>query len=162
MAVKPAWVRLRQGLVLLVGAVVFELLVGGEGPAKFYLVPLGLGLAYLAAATVGGRDGGFWATAVVLVPLGLAVLWVRRSRPDLDTTGVYAAALGVGALLGVALYRAGVEVSALGVAATILAFGLLLAFERHASDVIGDARAYAIALGVVGLFNVAGVGVARR
>lgn len=154
MVAKPSAVRLRQGLLLLLGALVFELVVGGEGPAKFYLVPLGLGLAYLAAAVAGGRTGGFWATALVLVPWGLSVLWLHDARPDVDGAGVYLAAVGAGALLAVALARSGVRVASEGVAATILAGGLLVMFQRRSPDLVGDTRTYALLLGAVGLFNV--------
>jgi len=76
--------RLRQGLVLLLGAAVFAAVVGPE-PDRFYLTPLGLGLAYLAAAAAGGRRGGYWATAIVLVAWGLAVFWMRESVRSCST-----------------------------------------------------------------------------
>ncbi len=48
--------RLRQGFVLLAGAIVFSLVVG-SGPDTFYWTPLGIGLVYLASA-VNGRSRG--------------------------------------------------------------------------------------------------------
>ena len=39
------------------------------------VTPLGIGLVYLLAAAVGGRRGGYWATATVLVGWGAAVVW---------------------------------------------------------------------------------------
>jgi len=54
--------RLRQGFVLLAGAIVF-LLVVGSGPDTFYWTPLGIGLVYLPAAVAGGRAGGYWSGA---------------------------------------------------------------------------------------------------
>ena len=143
--------RLRQGLVLLLGAVVFAVVVGPE-PGRFHLTPLGLGLAYLAAAAAGGRRGGYWATAIVLVPWGLAVIWVRESRPDLDTAGVYMVAVGLGAIAGLLLARRGVAVDALGLAATIVLAGLALAFATQWDELV-EARSYALAVGVVGLVN---------
>ena len=143
--------RLRQGLVLLVGAVIFALVVGPE-PDRFYLTPIGLGLVYLAAAAAGGRHGGYWATAIVLVAWGLAVVWVRESSPDLDTAGVYMVAVGVGAIVGLLIARRGVAVDALGLAGTIVLAGLSLAFATPWGELV-EARSYAIAVGVVGLVN---------
>jgi hypothetical protein len=144
--------RLRQGLVLLLGAVVFALVVGPE-PDRFYLTPIGLGLVYLAAAAAGGRRGGYWATAIVLVAWGLAVVWVRRGSPDLDTAGVYMAAVGLGAVAGLLLARRGVAVDALGLAGTIVLAGLSLAFAPQA-EALAEARTYALLVGAVGLVNV--------
>ncbi len=143
--------RLRQGLVLLVGAVIFAVVVGPE-PGRFYLTPLGLGLAYLAAAAAGGRRGGYWATAIVLVAWGLAVVWVRESRPDLDTAGVYMVAVGLGVVAGLLVARRGFAVDALGLAATIVLAGLSLAFATQ-WDALVEARSYATAVGLVGLVN---------
>lgn len=148
---RPASVRLRQGLALLVGAVVFVAVVGPE-PDRFYLTPLGLGLVYLAAAAVGGRRGGYWATAIVLVAWGASVVWIREGRPDLDTAGVYMAAAGAGAVAGMLLARRGFAVDALGLAATIALAGLALAFAEQ-WDALVEARAYALLVGLVGLVN---------
>ncbi|MDP9384337.1 MAG: hypothetical protein M3P50_03715 [Actinomycetota bacterium] len=144
--------RLRQGLVLLLGTVVFAVVVGPE-PDRFYLTPLGLGLAYLAAAAAGGRRGGYWATAIVLLAWGPAVVWLRESRPDLDTAGVYMVAVGLGALAGLWMARRGYAVDALGLAATIVLAGLSLAFATQWDELV-EARSYAIAVGLVGLVNV--------
>ncbi len=65
--------RLRQGFALLAGAVIFSLIVG-SGPDTFYWTPLGIGLVHLAAASSGGREGGYWSGALVLVG------WGPRSR----------------------------------------------------------------------------------
>ena len=149
---RPPSVRLRQGLALLAGAVIFAVVVGPEGD-RFYLTPLGLGLVYLLAAALGGRRGGYWATAVVLVAWGLAIVWIREGSPDLDVAGVYMTAVGIGAVVGVVLARAGIAADALGVAATIVLAGLSLAFAGQ-WDVLVDARAYALLVGLVGLVNV--------
>ena len=152
--------RLRQGLVLLAGALVFALVVGPEAD-RFYLTPLGLGLAYLAAAAAGGTRGGWWATAVVLTAWGLGVVLVREARPDLDTAGVYLTAVGLGAVVGLALQRRGFAVDPLGLAATIVLAGLALALSAQA-DVLTEARAYALAVGLVGLGNVVAGAVGGR
>lgn len=151
---RPPSERLRQGLVLLAGTVVFVLLVGA-GPANFYYTPLGLGLIYLAAAIAGGRRGGYWATACVLVGWGAAVLLARRGHTGLDPSGLYLAGAGLGATAGVLLARAGFAVDALGVAVSVLLAGAILAVEGQWSSVLGDARTYALLVGAVALFNVA-------
>jgi len=73
--------RLRQGFVLLAGAIVFSLVVG-SGPDTFYWTALGIELVYLAATVVGGRAGGYWSGALVLVGWGAAVAYARWARPD--------------------------------------------------------------------------------
>jgi len=153
--------RLRQGLVLLLGAVVFIVVVGTEAD-RFYLTPLGLGLAYLAAAAAGGRHGGYWATAIVLAAWGLAIVLLQQLRPDLDTAGVYMVAVGLGAVIGLLLLRLDFAVDPLGLAATIVLAGLSLAFAGQWDQLV-EARFYAILVGLVGLANaVAGaVGTSR-
>lgn len=149
---RPAALRLRQGLVLLAGAVIFALVVGAEED-RFSLVPLGLGLAYLAAAAAGGRRGGYWATAVVLVGWGAAVVWVSEGNPELDTAGLYLLGAGLGAVAGVLLARAGFAVDPLGLAATVALGGLALAFAPQWPEVLEEARTYAILVGAVGLVH---------
>lgn len=153
--------RLRQGFVLLAGAVVFVLVVGTE-PDHFFRVPLGLGLVYLVAAIVGGREGGYWATAVVLVGWGAVVLYAQESRPEnIDISGLYLLGAGAGATVGALLSRAGFAVDAVGAAGTIAAAGLILAFSGR-WDALTDARYYALIVGVVGLGNVIAGAVGSR
>ena len=159
--VRPPAVRLRQGLALLAGAVVFALVVGAS-PDRFYLVPLGLGLVYLAAAALGGPRGGYWATAVVLLGWGAAVFWVRQGEPDLDTAGLYLLGAGAGATAGVLLARRGFAVDPLGMAVTIMLAGLLLAFSRQWPEILEEARAYAVLVGAVGLANVVAAAIALQ
>ena len=159
---RPPPLRIRQGLVLLAGAIVLAVLLGPQDD-RFYFVPLGLGLVYLAAAAAGGPRGGYWATALVLVGWGLAVVWVREGGPDLDTAGLYLAGAGLGATAGVLLARNGFAVDPLGLAGTVLAAGVVLALSPQWEEVLTEARTYALLVGVVGLANVvAGVLGARR
>lgn len=152
MSAKPAEVRVKQAVMLLVGAVVLSAFVA-PSDRRFYWTPLVLGLAYLAAAVSGGRRGGHWATACVLVGWGAAVALVGATRPDLDAAGLYLAGAGVGTGAGMLLQRAGVEVNPMGLATTIVAAGLILALAPRASDVLEDARTYAALLGVVAAAN---------
>ncbi len=150
---RPPAVRLRQGLALLAGAVVLMVLVDPRA-SRFYLTPLGLGLAYLAAAALGGRRGGYWPTALVLTGWGLAVVFVREARPELDTAGLYLLGAGLGAVGAAVLARRGFSADPLGAAATVAAAGLVLALSPRA-DALVETRTFAVALGLVGLANVA-------
>lgn len=161
MSDRPSSLRLRQGLVLLAGAVIFALVVGSE-PGRFFWVPLGIGLVYLAAAIAGGRRGGYWATAVVLLGWGAAVLWAREGRPDLDFSGLYLLGAGAGATVGVVLQRRGFAVDALGLTATVALAGLVLALAPQWPEVIEEARTYALLVGLVGLVNVVLGALGRR
>lgn len=144
--------RIVQGVLLLAGAVVLELLAGEER-IRFYWTPLIIGLIYLAAALAGGRRGGYWATACGLIGWGLAVVLIARGRPhEIDTAGAYLAGAGIGFAAGALLRRAGVAVSDLGLGLTVAAAGAVLALTPRA-DFLGDATNYAIAVGAVGLAN---------
>jgi len=145
--------RLRQGFVLLVGAIVFSLVVG-SGPDTFYWTPLGIGLVYLASAVAGGRAGGYWAGALVLVGWGAAVAYAREARPDVDIAGLYLAGAGIGACLAILAQRLGVKADALGAALTVVVAGTILAFADAVPE-LTDATTYALLVGAVGLVNIA-------
>lgn len=149
---RPSALRLRQGMVLLVGSLVFALLVGA-GPETFYWTPLGIGLVYLAAAAAGGREGGYWAGALVLCGWGAAVVYARQGRPDLDIAGLYLAGAGVGASLAIAARRIGVRADPLGAALAIVLAGVILALSGEAAQ-LTEARTYALLVGAIGLINV--------
>ncbi len=125
----------------------------GASPTGFYWTPLTVGLVYLAGAISGGPKGSYWATAVVLVGWGAAVVVVRQLNPALDTSGLYLAGAGLGATAGIVLARRGFAVDPLGMTMTVVVAGALLAVEQHYSSVLGDARSYAVLLGAVGLVN---------
>ncbi len=148
----PRFLRFRQAAILLTGAAAIVVLIGGS-PSGFYWTPLTLGLVYLAGALAGGRHGSYWATAVVLVGWGAAVAFVHQFTPALDTSGVYLTGAGLGAGVGLLLSRRGFPVEPLGLAATITIAGILLSVEPRLSSVLGDARWYALFLGVVGAIN---------
>lgn len=143
--------RMRQGVSLIAGAVVLELLVGG-GEIEFWWTPLLIGLAYLAAALSGGRDGSYWATAPVLVGWGAVVVWLNEARPDVFAPAAHAFGMGLGVLLAAAAARAGQRVDLLGVGLTATAAGLVFMLEREV-DAFGDATTFAVALVAVGLVN---------
>jgi hypothetical protein len=147
-------VRVAQAIMLLAGALALNVVVVPDD-RRFYWTPLVVGLAYLAAAAAGGRRGGHWATACVLVGWGAAVVFVGAARPDLDVAGLYMVGTGLGAVTGLLLGRAGVDVDPLGLAVAITAAGLILTFAARAPSVLEDARTYAALLAVVAVANLA-------
>jgi hypothetical protein len=144
--------RARQGVILIAGAIVIALAIGGSS-SGFYWTPLSLGLVYLAAALSGGPRGSYWATAVVLVGWGTAVVIVRQFTPDLDTAGLYLLGAGVGATAGMLLARRGFAVDPLGMTLTVAIGGAVLSFEPRYTSLLGDARFYAVLLAAVGAVN---------
>jgi hypothetical protein len=146
--------RLRQGAILIVGAIVVAVAIGNSSNG-FYYTPLALGLTYLAGALAGGSQGSYWATAATLVGWGAAVVLVRQAHPHLDGSGLYLAGAGIGASVAMLLARRGFAVNPLGVTATVAVAGALLTFEPRWHTVLGDARYYALFLAVVGVANLA-------
>ncbi len=140
--------------MFLAGAVALNVTVVPDD-RRFYWTPLVIGLAYLAAAAAGGRRGGHWATACVLVGWGAAVVLAGAARPDLDIAGLYMAGSGLGAVVGLLLRRAGVDVDPLGLAVAITAGGLILTFAAQAPSVLEEARTYVGLLALVAVANLA-------
>ncbi|MEO7197482.1 MAG: hypothetical protein ABIZ50_03330 [Solirubrobacterales bacterium] len=148
--------RIIQGLLLSGGAVLLAVSAGADR-IPFYWTPLILGLTYLLAAIVDGPRGGYWATALGLTGWGLAVVYTGYVRPpDIDPAGAYLAGVGLAGVVAVVLRRRGFLISDLGFAATVALGGLALALTPRASGTLDDATNYTIALGVVGVLNVAG------
>ena len=133
MTAKPPLTRIAQAVALLAGALVLVAVIHPDD-ARFFWTPLVLGLAYLAAAAAGGRHGGHWATACVLTGWGAAVGLVGATRPELETSGLYLAGAGLGALAGLVLARAGFAVDPMGLAGTIAVAGLILALSTRSPE----------------------------
>jgi len=145
-----------QGVLLGGGAALLAVTAGADR-IPFYWTPLILGLTYLVAAIADGRSGGYWATALGLTGWGLAVVYLGEARPpDIDTAGAYLAGVGLAGVVAAVLRRRGFLISDLGFAATVALGGLTLALTPRAAETLEDATTYAIALGVVGVLNVAG------
>jgi hypothetical protein len=148
--------RVIQGALLGGGALVLALTAGADR-LPFYWTPLILGLSYLVAAIVDGPRGGYWATALGLTGWGLAVVYMGEARPpDIDPAGAYLVGAGLAGVAAALLSGRGFVISPLGLAATIAAGGLVLALTPRAAGTLDDATTYAVALGVVGVLNVAG------
>jgi hypothetical protein len=154
MSGKPAGVRVNQAVLLVAGALFLAFVVAPQD-SRFYWTPLTIGLAYLGAATAGGRHGGHWATACALTGWGAAVVLAGAAKLDLDVSGLYLTGAGLGILAGLLLERRGFDVSAIGLAGTITVGGLILALTAQTTGVLDNARTYAIALGVVAVANIA-------
>lgn len=149
---KPTSVRCTQAATLLAGAVAIELVLA-RGSAPFYWTPLAIGLTYLLAALAGGRDGGHWPTALVLLGWGAGAAWYGHVRPaDIDPASVYFAGAGVGVLLAAFAVRNRVVVSQVGLGAVAAVGGTVLALTPRVSE-LDDARTYALFLVVVAVGN---------
>ncbi|GAC1316508.1 MAG: hypothetical protein NVSMB25_02340 [Thermoleophilaceae bacterium] len=151
---KAAGLRLKQGAALLAGGVAVELLLG-LGPVDFLATPLALGLAYMAAAALGGRRGGYWATAVVLVGFGAAVVILDALSPNTPLSLDYAIGSVVGIAAGIALTRLGFEVGLVALLATALGAGAIFGLESLVSGQFSQDHIFAAALAIVGAFNLA-------
>ncbi len=159
---KPRDVRLRQGAALLVGAALLQVAVA-VGPLSFFWTPFFAGLAYLAAALAGGRRGGHWATATVLLPWGTTVAALSEFRGlDVRIPAAYIAALGLGAMLAGVLQRRGFAIDLLSVGGAIVLAGLFFGLDRYWVSILGRADTYAALIAVVGLWNVAAASRAPR
>lgn len=143
--------RARQGAALLGAAALFALAFSLLD-LEFWWIPLGVGLAYLAAAGASGRTGSYWATGVTVTGWGVSVVWLNAADPDVIAAAAQVLGIGVGALAGAALQRAGFAVDLLGVAATAAAVGLVFMLERQAGWLV-DWKTFALALAAVGLVN---------
>ncbi|MDQ3629689.1 MAG: hypothetical protein M3417_00120 [Actinomycetota bacterium] len=159
-AAKPAHVRFVQAGAFLLGALALEALIE-RGSTPFYWTPLIIAFSYLGAAIAGGRSGGHWPTACVLLGWGTVVVWAALTRPtDVNLEGAYLVGAGAGVLVAGLLLRRGFKIDVVGLGGAAVGAGLVLALaSRH--DAIGEARTFAIALAVVALVNVA-LGLAAR
>lgn len=147
--------RRLQGAILLVGAAVFYALLSDAGAAiGFHWTPLVIGAVYLVAAAVGGRNGSYWSTAVVLTVFGIAPVAYYEYGADFSAASLYVVALGAAVLLAAQMGERGFAVSPTAVGATILALGVVYA-EQTKLDVVMEPALYAGLLAAVGLVRIA-------
>ena len=147
MTSKSPHLRLRQGAIFLGGALAYLLLVAG--PLSFSWTPFLLGAVYLLAALAGGRDGGFWATACVLLGWGAGVLVARKLDLEVSESAAAVAGAGAGVLAAGLLAQRGFDAGAVGAGATLLAAGLVYALQPHV-DLVVEPGLWTILLGLVG------------
>lgn len=142
---------------VLVAALVETLTVAPIGPLPFYLTPLILGLTYLAAAAVGGRDATLWAPGLVITAWGVAVTLVFSQTVHADFASVAVTALGIGATAAALLGRAGIRVDALAVGLSVMLAGVTELAASLGADVVGHGWFYGALLGVWVLADLTGL-----
>lgn len=152
-AAKPGRTRLIQAACFGVGAVALAVVVGG-GTLSFLWTPAILGLTYLAAAIAGGRDGGHWSTACVLLGWGAGVLSASEGLVGLGAAPLYLAGAGLGGVVAAILERRGFSADLLGVAGTITLAGVVFGLAGDV-ELLVQAETYAAALAVVATVNIA-------
>ncbi len=147
--------RLTHAVILGLGALALQVLIGADGaPLRFYWLPGSIGVIYLVAALSGGRQGSFWATALVLLGWGAVVVWLGEVRPDVETGGAYAFGIGLGVTLAAIAARLGCRVDPLAAGVTALAAGAVFMLSGRV-DAFADASWFALALALVALTNLA-------
>ncbi len=150
---QPRDVRIKQGVALLAGAGLLQLVVA-SGPLSFFWTPCFVGIAYLAAALAGGPRGGYWSTAVVFLTFGLTVGLLAENRGlDVRVPAAYLAAMGLAAMLGALLRRRGFVLDLMGVGGAIFLAGLFYGLDRYWVTVLGRADTYAALIALVGLWS---------
>lgn len=144
-----------QGAILLAGAAVFYALLSDTGAnIGFHWTPFVVGAVYLVAAAVGGPNGSYWSTAVVLTVFGIAPVAFYEYGVDFSAASLYVVALGAAVLLAAQMGEHGFAVSPTAVGATILAVGVVYAEQTHL-DVITEPALYAGLLAAVGVIRLA-------
>jgi hypothetical protein len=146
---RPPAVRVNEAILLLAGAIFLTFMVAPEQD-RFYWTPLVVGLSLLAAGSVAGRASAYWGPAVVLGGWGAAVVFVRLAEPDLDTSGLYLAGAGAGAIAALELGRRGFSVDPSVLAATTVIAGAVLALTTQ-GGLFTDARTFAALLAAIGV-----------
>ena len=141
---------------VLVGAVTQTLVVAPWGHLPFYLTPLVLGLTYLTAAAVGGRDATLWAPGLIITSWGLSVALVFSQTIHADFTSVAVTAIGVGATAAALLGRVGIRVDALAIGICVLLAGLTQLGASLGVGVLSRGWFYGALLGVWVLADLTG------
>jgi hypothetical protein len=144
---RPPAVLANEAILLLAGAAFLTVMVAPDSD-RFYWTPFAAGVSLVAAGAVAGRASGYWAPACVLAGWGAAVVFVRLAEPNLDTSGVYLAGAGAGAVAAVELGRRGYAVDNTAIGATIVIAGVLLAITTQ-GGLLTDAHTYAALLAVL-------------
>jgi hypothetical protein len=133
---------------VVVGALVVSLAVAPVGPLPFYVTPLILGLTYLAAAVLGGRQATLWAPGFIITFWGLGVVLVFSHTLTTDFPAVAVTALGAGATVAALLGRVGVRVDPLAIALSILLAGVFELIASFGVGILGYGWFFGALLGV--------------
>ena len=159
---KPRDVRLRQGAALLGGAALLQVAVA-VGPLSFFWTPFFVGLAYLAAALAGGRRGGHWATATVLLPWGTTSLRCLSSAASTSASPRPISLPWAWARCSLGCCSAADSRSTSSASEErSCSPGLFFGLDRYWVSILGRADTYAALIAVVGLWNVAAAARAPR
>ena len=118
----------RRGLALLAGAAGLWLLTGPLD-RPFTWVPLLAGAVCLLAALAGGRKGGLWGPAAVLLCFGAAVVALDEGLLDTATASTYLVGVGVAVVVAALLGTRGFAAAMRGTGRAVVsvAFAYLLA-----------------------------------
>lgn len=145
-----AWAR---GVLLLVGGVAVIVLVQPVGPGKLYVMPLIIGVTYLASSVAGGRSGGLWVPGLIVTAWGVATTTVLSGIIRIDFTAAAVLAIGVGAVLATQLPRVGIPCNPLAIAVVVTAIGALELVEAQAGGVFVDGWPWGAFLVLGGLWE---------
>jgi hypothetical protein len=149
-----------RGLPLLLGAVAVSAFCGsalsGLAPAHYPLayVPLIVGLALLLSALLGGRVGGGWATALVFTGWGVGAALIAAGRWQVDITGGYLLAVGVGVLAAGAAESMGILMTVSEVGRAVVVAGGLLLLQRTYGGLFDHGDFYAVLLALGALWDI--------
>ncbi len=147
---RQAWAR---GVLLLVGGLVVVVLVEPVGPEKLYVMPLVIGLTYLASSVAGGRSGGLWVPGLIVTAWGVATTTVLSGTISVDFTAAAVVAIGLGAVVATQLPRVGIPCNPLAIAVVVAAVGALELLEAQAGGVFVDGWPWGVFLVLGGLWE---------
>lgn len=147
---RQAWAR---GVLLLVGGLVVVVLVKPVGPQKLYVMPLIIGLTYLASSVAGGRSGGLWVPGLIVTAWGVATTTVLSGTINVDFTAATILAIGLGAVVATQLPRVGIPCNPLAIAVVVASIGALELLEAQAGGVFVDGWPWGVLLVLGGIWE---------
>jgi hypothetical protein len=149
----PGARRRLSAAVLFGGALLASFAVVPGGSAKLYWIPIIVGVTYLLAGAVVGRQSPLWPAGVIVSSWGLAVLLVLRGTWSTDFSGTAVTAIGVGLLLAALLPRVGVAVSLTSLAVPVLLLGSFELLQAESLDLFSKGWLFGVALALRGIYD---------
>jgi hypothetical protein len=143
----------RRGLILLAGAVAIVLLIQPIGFLDYYVNPLLVGLAFLAAAAATGPRSPLWGAGLVVTAWGVAKV-IQNNVEVSWAGGMTLVAIGLGGLIAAYLATRGWSVSPASIAWPVVFIGLGQSFHGNTIDAGASG---AITFFIAGLAAVYGV-----